>query len=184
MSAETTIGNATINKTTVSLVKGDLTNLDGEAFVFYAEHDLKIGSGFGTAITQRGGQSIQKEVEQHAPLDTTEAVVTEAGKLKAAYVIHAVGPRFLEEDLEGKLHRTMLNTLKAAEEKGIRKVAFPPMGAGFYGVPLPTCASVMMASIKEYLAGNNTGFEELIVCCMDNREADAFQGALASLKQS
>ena len=44
-----------INENRLSVMKGDLTNLDLDAFVFYANDDLKLGSGFGTAIALRGG---------------------------------------------------------------------------------------------------------------------------------
>ena len=38
----------TISRTTVRLVKGDITELEVDAFVFYAETDLSLGSGIGT----------------------------------------------------------------------------------------------------------------------------------------
>ncbi len=173
-----------IKNTSVNLVLDDLTAMDVESFVFYADHNLKISSGYGTAITQRGGQSIQKEIEPLGPLQTTDVVVSEAGKLKAAHIFHAVGPRFQEEDIPGKLKQTMLNTLKAADEKGVKKVAFPAMGTGFFGVPLPTCVDVMLASVKEYLSTNNTQLTELTVCCLDNREMNAFKDRWSTLKQA
>ena len=43
----------TVSSTTVRLQKGDITDEPIEAFVYYAQHDLKLGSGFGTAIAGR-----------------------------------------------------------------------------------------------------------------------------------
>lgn len=63
---------------------------------------------------------------------TTEAVVSGAGNLKAQYIIHAVGPRFQEEDTEAKLRATVHNSLKRAEEKGIQQIAFPAMGESWF----------------------------------------------------
>ncbi len=172
-----------INGTTVNLVRGDVTEWAADAFVYYADHNLKIGSGFGTAISQRGGPGVQKELDELGSLETTQAVITGAGNMKAAHIIHAVGPRFQEPDMEGKLRATLVNTLDLAKKQGVAKIAFPPMGAGFYGVPLPTCATVMLDTFREYLAeGGEAGFEELTICCLDNRELTAFQGRLASLK--
>lgn len=169
-----------INKSTVHLMKCDVTDIEIDAFVYYAQHDLALGTGFGTAISTRGGPTIQKELEGHGPLATGDAVITSGGKLKAKHVIHAVGPRFQEEDMEGKLRTTMRNTLRLAEEKGIERIAFPAMGAGFYGVPLPLCAKVMVGTIKDHLEGK-TGIKEVVICVLDSREHAPFQSQLADI---
>ena len=52
-----------INNSIVRLVRGDITELDVDTFVFYAQSDLTLGSGFETAISVRGESSIQKELE-------------------------------------------------------------------------------------------------------------------------
>jgi O-acetyl-ADP-ribose deacetylase (regulator of RNase III) len=169
-----------IHRSSVRLIRGDITELDVDAFVFYAQHNLALGSGFGTAISVRGGPSIKKELDQLGPLATGQAVVTGAGNLKAAWIVHAVGPRFNEPDTEAKLRTTVLNSLKAAEEKGVRRIALPPMGAGFYAVPLALCARVMVEAIKSYLEGD-TAIEEVLLCVMDQREHAPFESQLASL---
>ncbi|MHC4777227.1 MAG: macro domain-containing protein [Planctomycetota bacterium] len=170
-----------INKTTVRIVKGDITDLEVDAFVFYAVEDLAIGSGFGTAISVRGGPSIEKELKELAPLAVGEAVVTEAGKMKAKNIIHAVGPKFQEEDTEGKLRAVMMSTLKKADEKSLKRIAFPAMGAGFYGVPVGLSARVMLETLKSHLEGE-TGIEEVVIALFDSRWVGTFQDML-SLKK-
>ena len=71
-----------VNGTTIHVVKGDLTDMETEAIAFYASSDLKLGSGFGNAITMRGGPSIQEELKALAPLGAAQAVVSGAGDLK------------------------------------------------------------------------------------------------------
>lgn len=171
-----------IGRSTVRLIRGDITMLDVDAFVFYARHDLALGSGFGNAISVRGGPSIKKELDELGPLQTGEAVATGAGNLNASYIIHAVGPRFNEPDTEAKLRATVLNALRAAEEKGAKRVALPPMGAGFYAIPLDVCSSVMVRAIKAYLEGE-TNIEEVLLCVMDQREYAPFESQLASLNR-
>jgi O-acetyl-ADP-ribose deacetylase (regulator of RNase III) len=151
------------------LLRGDLTDLDIEAFVFYATEDLALGSGFGTAVSMRGGPSIQEELKTLAPAEPTEAVISGAGELKATYIIHAVGPKFQEADTPRLLRQTMDNALTAADAKNIKKLAFPPMGTGFYGVGLELCAEVMIDRIAHHL-GKDTSLEEVIICVGDNRE--------------
>lgn len=169
-----------INQTVVRLIKDDITDIDVDAFVFYAQPDLAIGTGFGTAISVRGGPTIQKELEELAPVATGDVVVSGAGNLKTQHIIHAVGPRFQEEDTEDKLRTTMQNSLKAADEKGIQRIAFPAMGAGYYGIPANVCARVMLETIKSHLAGE-TGIRELVIGVLDTPQFDAFQAELATL---
>jgi len=171
-----------IHRSTMRLIRSDITELDVDAFVFYAQLDMTLGSGFGTAISVRGGPSIQKELDEIGPVETGQAVVTGAGKLPADFIVHAVGPRFQEEDTEGKLRTTVLNSLKAAEEKGVQRIALPAMGAGFYGVPLDVCARVMIEAIKSYLAGD-TEIQEVVLCVGDRREFAPFEAQLASLSR-
>ena len=163
-----------IHNTTLRLEKNDLTILDIEAIVFYANPDLTLGSGFGNAIAVRGGSTIQEELKTYGTLSVGKAISTGAGNLKSKFIIHAVGPRFQEQDIENKLRVTMQSTLKLCDEKNISKIAFPPMGTGFYGIPLQKCAEVMLSEITEHLSGK-TSLKEVIICVMDNREYSAFK---------
>ena len=171
-----------INDKVVRLVIGDITDMEVEAFVFYASHDLKLGTGFGSAIAMRGGQSIQKALDEMEPAETCQSVYTEAGEMKAKHIIHSVGPRHNEPDIEGKLRRTIDGAIKLAEEKGIKQLAFPPMGAGFYGVPLPLCSKVMLEEFAEYFRGEPK-LDEIIISALDNREYKPFEAALSALSQ-
>jgi len=168
----------TINGRTVRLVKGDITDLEIESFVFYAVESLALGTGYGNAISVRGGPTIQAELDQIGPVKPTAAVISAAGEMKVSYIIHAVGPKFQEADLEKKLHTTVINVLRAADEKGIKVVAFPAMGAGFYGVPLDVSARVTLKAITEYLAGE-TGLNDIVICLLDNREYIPYESQLS-----
>ncbi|MFH1923698.1 MAG: macro domain-containing protein [Planctomycetota bacterium] len=169
-----------VNDCVVRLVKSDITDLDVDAFVFYAQSDLVLGSGFGTAISVRGGPTIQKELQELGPVATGEAVVSAAGNLKAGFIIHAVGPKFQEEDTEGKLRATVRNSLRRAEEKGIERIAFPAMGAGYYGIPADLCARVMLEVIRSHLEGES-GIKEVVLCVLDTPQYNSFQAQLAIL---
>jgi O-acetyl-ADP-ribose deacetylase (regulator of RNase III) len=170
----------TIGTTVVRLNREDITMLEVDAFVFYAQHDLALGSGFGGMIAVRGGASIQKELDEMAPVGDLEAVVSGAGKLNAEYIIHAVGPRFREEEIEAKLLTTMENCLQRAEEKGIRTLAFPAMGAGYYGILAPVSAAVMFQALSAHLSGE-TGLEEVTICVLDRPQFNAFEAAMTAL---
>lgn len=166
-----------INRSIIRLIKDDITDLEVDAFVFYAQSDLTLGSGFGGAIAVRGGASIQKELEQLAPVAPGEAVVSAAGNLKAQYIIHAVGPKFQEADTEGKLRTTVLNSLRRAEQVGVERLALPAMGAGYYGIVPALCARVMLEVIRNHLEGE-TCIKEVVICVLDTPQYNAFKAQL------
>jgi O-acetyl-ADP-ribose deacetylase (regulator of RNase III) len=171
-----------MNQCVVRLIRADITDLEVDAFVFYAQPDLALGSGFGGAIAMRGGPSVQKELDELGPIEVGEAVVSGAGKMKAEYIVHAVGPRFQEQDTEAKLRGAVIAALRRAEETGIKTIAFPAMGAGYHGVPPAVSARVMMESFREHLAGDS-GLVEVTICVFDTPQYDSFQAALADLDQ-
>jgi O-acetyl-ADP-ribose deacetylase (regulator of RNase III) len=165
------------------LVRDDLTLLELDAFVYYARHDLVLGSGWGAAISARGGMGIQEELNEKGSLETCDVIASSAGDLKADHIFHAVGPRFQEEDTEGKLRKTMQNTLSAAKEAGLSKIGFPTMGAGYYGIPLDLCAKVMISEIESHLNGD-TSLTEVVICVQDRRELDVFEPMIAAKQTS
>ena len=163
-----------IGNKVLRLVRGDITDMEVEAFVFDITEDVKLGSGFGGAIQQRGGIVIQKQLDEIGSCPTGEAVVTEAGILKADWIIHANGPKFREEEEEAKLKKTVESVLARAEEKGIKRLAFPPIGTGLYQVPLDLCTRVMVDTISDHLANGST-LEEVLIVAPDNREFNPFK---------
>lgn len=165
----------TINGVRLSIDVGDITDQKIEAFVFYARPDLELGSGFGNAITMRGGMSIKKELDSIGTLAPCKAVITEAGLLKANRIIHANGPKFMEDDILGKLRDTMLNTLKEADQAGIKQIGFPAMGAGFYGIPVQDCAKIMLETITHYVTHEKTSIREIAIFLLDKRQYKPFE---------
>jgi O-acetyl-ADP-ribose deacetylase (regulator of RNase III) len=170
-----------IGNSVIKLVRGDISDLDVESFVYYARSDLKLGSGHGGAITVRGGPQIQEELDKLAPIESCQVVVSQAGNLKAKKILHVNGPKFQEENLDNKLTETIQNTLNTAENEDLRQIAFPPMGTGFYGVPLDVSAKITLGTIKKYLE-NGSNINEVIICLMDNREMAPFINQLKDLK--
>jgi O-acetyl-ADP-ribose deacetylase (regulator of RNase III) len=172
-----------IKNSSLGITKADVTDTEIDAFVFYARNDLKLGSGFGNAIALRGGPSIRKELENLGPLKVTEVVVTTAGTMKAKHIIHACGPKFQEENTEGKLRSTIINVLKIAESNGIESIAFPPMGSGFYGVPLDASAKITIETIADHLMNIGSDIKEVLICGNDSREYKALETPFKNLNK-
>src|SRR5512139_197799 len=120
---------------TLELVEGDITELDTDAIVNAANARLVLGGGVAGAIRRKGGPAIQAECDRIGGTFVGGAVLTTGGKLKAKYVIHAVGPQMGEGDEDKKLRNAALNSLKLADEHHLRSLAFPAISAGIFGFP-------------------------------------------------
>jgi O-acetyl-ADP-ribose deacetylase (regulator of RNase III) len=166
--------------TVIRLIKDDLTTLPVDAFVFYAREDLSPGSGYGTAIQQRGGLVVKKELEAIGSIAMGEAVITGAGAMNAKHIIHACGPKFFEQDLEAKLRQCMRSALQVADENNLEVIAFPPMGYGFYGVPMDLCAKVMLEEMRGFLEGRQSSLKEILICAVDKRDFLALKDKVAA----
>lgn len=169
----------TIGDTAISLRYGDLTLLEVDAIVHYARGDLALRAGFGRLIRARGGRVVEEELEAAGSVEMGKAISTSGGNLRCRHIIHVCGPKFQEPEFEGKYHQAIYSAVFLADAIGARTVAFPAMGAGFYGVPLTECAGWMVSSLKTALAAG-TRLERVILCAMDRREFEAFRKGFAS----
>lgn len=169
-----------VNNTAVTLQRGDITAMEVDAFVFYCREDLDLGTGYGTGIQNRGGTAVKKALEEIGSVGVGKAVITTAGELKAGHIIHACGPRFQEADMENKLRSCMNSALDTAKKSGLKRVAFPPMGYGFYGVPMPLCIKVMTETIKQHCS-NGTTLEEIRIVTVDKRDFNAFKEKIENI---
>ncbi|MFP3218516.1 ADP-ribose-binding protein [Acidianus sp.] len=157
----------------VYLTKGDITEIEADVIVNAANSFLEHGGGVAYAIVRKGGKEIQEEsreyVRKHGPLKTGEVAVTSAGKLKAKYIIHAVGPRYGIEG-EEKLEEAIRNSLRKAEELKVKSIALPAISTGIYGYPYEVCARKMAKVLKE-----NWNLDKIIVCLYANYAYDVFK---------
>ncbi len=166
----------------LELVTGDITEQDTEAIVNAANERLIPGGGVDGAIHRKGGPSIAEEARKIGRCPTGQAVVTGAGRLKARYVIHAVGPiyrdgRSGEADLLASAYR---EALKRARELGLKSVAFPSLSTGAYGYPLEEAAPVALGTILSFLKENE--YPQLVRMVLWGEKAyEAYRHALAEL---
>ncbi|MEM0328783.1 MAG: macro domain-containing protein [Nitrososphaerota archaeon] len=171
-----------VGNSVIELVKGDITELEVDAIVNAANSRLKMGGGVAGAILRKGGWSIQEECDRIGYCPVGGAVITGAGKLKARYVIHAVGPRMGEGDEDDKLRNATLNSLKLAEQHRVKSIAFPAISTGVFGFPKERCAKIMLRAAVEYLQ-RGSGIERVIFCLYDDETYGIFKKELESIKR-
>ncbi len=165
---------------TLELVEGDITEMDTDAIVNAANAQLVLGGGVAGAIRRKGGPQIQAECDKIGGTFVGGAVITTGGRLKARHVIHAVGPRMGEGNEDEKLRNATLNSLKLADERGLKSLAFPAISTGIFGFPLQRCAEIMLTATVEYLQGK-TGFERVVFCLFGRESFDVFARQLRQI---
>jgi O-acetyl-ADP-ribose deacetylase (regulator of RNase III) len=166
-----------INNTIIELVQGDITELNTDAIVNAANQSLQHGGGVAGAIVNKGGYIIQKESDKLRFCPVGNAVITTAGKLKARYVIHAVGPRMGEGDEDAKLSSAALSALKLADKHKLRSIALPAISTGIYKFPKDRCARIMLNAAIEYCKGQS-GIEKIVFCLYDDETFKIFNEEL------
>jgi len=170
-----------IGNSIIELVKGDITDLEVDAIVNAANSRLKMGGGVAGAILRKGGWSIQEECDKIGYCPVGGAVITGAGKLKAKYVIHAVGPRMGEGDEDRKLESATLSALKLAEEHDVKSIAFPAISTGIFGFPKDRCAKIMLRTAVDYLK-KGSKIERVIFCLYDDETYRIFSEELKRIQ--
>lgn len=167
-----------VGNTELVCVKGDITEMDTDAIVNAANQWLKMGGGVAGAILRKGGHSIQAECDKIGYCPVGGAVITGAGKLKAKYVIHAVGPRMGEGDEERKLRDAVLNSLKLADLYNLRSISFPAISTGAFGYPLEDAAKVIVSTVIDYLLRENTSLKKVVFVLFDEHAYNVFRNLL------
>jgi O-acetyl-ADP-ribose deacetylase (regulator of RNase III) len=107
------------------------------------------------------------------------AVVTSAGKLRASYIFHAVGPIYRgggegEAETLASCYRVCLGL---AAERGVTSVAFPAISTGIYGYPLDEAAIIAVREIVRFLNAPSS-LREVRMVLFGEESFSAFQRAL------
>jgi O-acetyl-ADP-ribose deacetylase (regulator of RNase III) len=166
----------------IVVVEGDLTTQDVDAIVNAANSSLLGGGGVDGAIHRAGGPSILAECKEirrttfPEGLPTGRAVATGGGDLSARWVIHTVGPVYAASaDPAGELASCHLESLRVADELGVRTVAFPAISTGVFGYPIHEAADVAAGAVR----GAETAVDEVRFVLFGREAFEAFEQALA-----
>src|SRR5579872_2512198 len=144
-----------IAQSKIELVQGDITAQEVDAIVNAANSALAGGGGVDGALHRAAGPLLMQQTRQRHPRGcaTGDAVVTDAGNLKARHVFHAVGPVWRGGSANEKalLASAYRRCLELAVEHACSSIAFPAISTGVYGYPKDLAAEVSLATVREHL---------------------------------
>ncbi len=175
---------ATIHQSTLEIVQGDITLQDITAIGNAANSALAGGGGVDGAIHRAGGPSVMAELKaRYQGCPTGSAVITGGGKLKAKYVIHAVGPRYSGSPRDAEhLAGAYRKSLELCTVNKIDSIAFPSISTGIYGYPVEEASRIALKTVIDYLKGHPE-IKLVRFVLFDSRTFEVYEEALKELSQ-
>jgi O-acetyl-ADP-ribose deacetylase (regulator of RNase III) len=136
----------------LELVSGDICDQRVDAIVNAANDSLAVGGGVCGAIHYAAGSELAVACNDIGGCPTGEARITPGFKLKAKYVVHAVGPRWHSRADDAELlESTYRSALTVASENGVTTIAFPSISTGIFAYPLDEAAAIAVRTVSRFL---------------------------------
>ena len=135
------------------IVRNDITNMHVDAIVNTANPRPVIGAGTDARIHEVAGPKLLEARKLIGSIEVGHAAITPAFDLNATYVIHTVGPVWLDGNHdEGMLLRSCYeNSLNLAVQHGCQSVAFPLISTGNYGFPKDKALQIAISVFSTFL---------------------------------
>lgn len=177
--------------TVLQAIQGDITTIAVDVIVNAANSSLLGGGGVDGAIHRAGGPAILEACRmiraRQGSCAPGEAVITTAGELPAAHVIHTVGPVW-NGGAGGEaetLRSCYLRSLELAAVHEARSMAFPNISTGIYRFPKALAAETAVQAVRDYLRGNShtTSLREILFVCFDAENLELYHRILSENTQ-
>ncbi len=174
------------NRTTVALLRGDITRQQADAIVNAANSGLRGGGGVDGAIHRAGGPSIMQECDQIRKMEggcqPGHAVITGGGNLKCQYVIHTVGPKYRDGRVDEPkiLSDAYQSSLTLANTYELKRIDIPSISTGAYEYPLEEAAEIALDTVHKFCQTDTT-ISDIRFVLFDQFSYDAFAGEFAKL---
>lgn len=157
----------------IKVIQYDITDLDVDVIVNAANTTLLGGGGVDGAIHRAAGPELLDACRKLGGCPTGEARITPGFRLKAKWVVHAVGPVWHggthgEPQLLESAYRSAFSLAKEAKA---RSIAFPNISTGAYRYPKEDAARIALQVMQE----NAEDFRSIVACCFDAENARIYR---------
>lgn len=136
------------------IIRNDITKVASNAIVNTANPKPVIGGGTDSAIYKAAGEKqLLAERKKIGDIAPGNAVSTPAFALNAKYIIHTVGPAWIDGSHGERevLHSCYANSLTLAGELSCESIAFPLIATGTYGFPKAEALDIALKEIGKFL---------------------------------
>ncbi len=158
----------------MEVLDADITTLGVDAIANAANTELLHGGGVAGAIARAGGQAVDAESREKAPIGLGEAVETSAGDLPSRWVIHAATMELGGPTSADVIRRATASTLARADALGARSLALVAFGTGVGGFPVEDAARIEVEEVRPHLAGGSA-LGRIVFAVRGERARDVFQ---------
>ena len=137
------------------IIRNDITKVSADAIVNTANPKPIYSSGTDGAIyVAAGADELLRERQKIGDIALGQAVATPAFALDAKYIIHTVGPAWIDgEHGEREAVRNCYeNSLRLAKELSCESIAFPLIATGVYGFPKADALQIAVSVFSEFLS--------------------------------
>jgi O-acetyl-ADP-ribose deacetylase (regulator of RNase III) len=162
----------------IEVLETDITKLDVDAIANAANTELMHGGGVAGAIARAGGEAVNRESREKAPIGLGEAVETTAGEMPAQWVIHAATMELGGPTSADIIRRATAATLRRADELGAKSLALVAFGTGVGGFPLEQAAAIEVEEVRRHMS-EGSGLERVVFAVRGSAAREAFQRALS-----
>ena len=137
------------------IIRNDITKVHADAIVNTANPEPVFDRGTDQAIYQAAGKGkLLRERKKIGRIAAGEVAVTPAFNLHAKYIIHTVGPVWVDgnhRELE-LLASCYRKSLLIARQLECRSIAFPLISTGVYGFPKDKALDIALGEFSSFLA--------------------------------
>lgn len=169
----------------ITIRKISITDLATDAVVNAANDGLWAGSGVCGAIFRAAGHDqLQSACEAIGRCQTGSAVITPGFRLKARYIIHAVGPRWVDgkHNEPRLLYSAYYESLRLAKQNSCASIGFPLLSAGIFGYPLDGAWRKAIQACRDFQRKH--GELEIIFAVLDDHIIEIGEKTIAQLASS